>query len=303
MKFSRGSAIVAALLIVALVTLIGGRVLLVQGMSINQFLARDDYDMARETASAGLHWARAILYDDGRRSAIDHPGEAWAQPMPPTVVGEATVNGYIEDAQGRFDLNSLVVNGKVNRLALDVFSRLLSHLGLPPALAENAADWSDEDDEVISQNSAESGYYLSRQPPYRPSSLPYGSTEELLRVRGFNPSILAKLSPFVIALPSSAPVNINTASPELLSALVPALSLGIARRVADQRQRKPFNSTTEFLEQVPGGRPAQTPPLGVQSQYFLVGGLVRQATTHYQVTALLQRQESRWPRIVWQMPQ
>ena len=300
---SRGSAIVAALLVVALVAVIGGRVLMVQGMSINQSEARDDYDIARETASAGLHWARAILYDDGRRSSTDHLGEAWAQPMPPTVVGEATVSGFIEDAQGRFNLNSLAVKGKIDPLALAVFARLLSNLSLPSDLADSAADWIDEDDELISQNSAESGYYLGLQPPYRPSGLPYGSVEELLRVRGFSPTMLEKLRPFVIALPMPAPVNINTASPELLSALVLSLSPGDAGRIAAERERSPFKSTAEFLDRVPGVRSDQMPPLAVQSQFFLVSGSVRQSNTHYQVASLLQRQESRWPRIVWQMPQ
>ena len=300
---ARGSAIVAALLVVALVAVIGGRVLMVQGMSISQSQARDDYDIARETASGGLHWARAILYDDGRRSSIDHLGEAWAQPMPPTVVGEATVSGYIEDAQGRFNLNSLAVNGKMDPVALSVFTRLLSNLGLPPGLAQTAADWIDEDDELISQASAETDYYMALQPGYHPSNLPFGSVEELLRVRGFSPSILEKLRPFVIALPTPAPANVNTASPELLSALVPALQYGNAGRIVAERQRSPFTSIAEFLKRVPGGGGDNIAPLGVQSEFFLVTGSVRQSNTYYQVTALLQRQQARWPRIIWQMPQ
>jgi general secretion pathway protein K len=276
---------------------------MIQGMSVNQALARDDYDITRETASAGLHWARAILYDDGRRSSTDHLGEAWAQAMPPTVVADTTVSGYIEDAQGRFNLNSLAVGGKQDPLARAVFARLLSNLGLPPELAESATDWIDEDDELISQNSAETDYYMALQPRYRPSSLPYGSVEELLRVRGFSPSILEKLRLFVIALPTPATVNVNTASPELLSAVVPSLSLEQARRIAAERQRSPFTSTDQFLDSLPGSRSDKISPLGVQSQFFLVSGAARQANTHYQVIALLQRQEARWPRIVWQMPQ
>lgn len=303
MSRTRGSAIVAALLIVALVAVVGARVLMVQGMSISQSLARDDYDTARETASAGLHWARAILYDDGRRSSIDHLGEAWAQAMPPTVVGNATVSGTIEDAQGRFNLNSLAVNGKMDPVARSVFARLLANLGLSPGLAETATDWIDQDNELISQNSAETDYYMALQPGYRPSSLPYGSVEELLRVRGFSSSILDKLRPFVIVLPNSAPVNVNTASPELLSALVPALALGNASRIAGERQRSPFKSTEEFLDRVPDARGNKLPPLGVQSEFFLVSGAVRQSNTFYQVMALVRREEPRWPRIIWQMPQ
>lgn len=303
MTRTRGSAIVAALLVVALVAVIGGRVLMIQGMSINQSLARDDYDTARETSSAGLHWARAILYDDGRRSSTDHLGEAWAQAMPPTVVGEATVSGYIEDAQGRFNLNSLAVNGKADPVAVAVFARLLANLGLSPGLAETATDWIDADEELISQNSAETDYYVKLRPPYRPSSLPYGSVEELLRVRGFSPSIIEKLRLFVIALPTPAPVNVNTASPELLSALVPGLPLDYARGIALERQRSPFTSATEFLDRVPGSRTSSLPALDVQSRFFLVSGSARQSNTYYQVVALLQRQDARWPRIVWQMPQ
>jgi general secretion pathway protein K len=288
---------------VALVALIGARVLMIQGMSVNQSLARDDYDTARETASAGLHWARAILYDDGRRSSIDHLGEAWAQSMPPTVVGDTTVSGFIEDAQGRFNLNSLVGNGKTDPIALAVFSRMLANLGLAPGLAESAADWMDADDELISQNSAETDYYMSLRPPYRPSSLPFGSIEELLRVRGFSPSIIERLRRFVIVLPTPVPVNVNTASPELLSAIVPGLSLDSARSIALERQRSPFKSTVEFLDRMPGARSEKLPSLDVQSKFFLVSGSASQANTHYQVAALLQRQEARWPRIVWQMPQ
>lgn len=303
MKRSAGSAIVAALLVVALVAVIGGRLLVLQETSVNQALARDDYDAARETAMAGLHWARAILYDDGRRSSSDHTGEAWAQTTPPTEVGKATVSGQIEDAQARFNLNSLAINGKMDPTALSIFARLLSNLDLPPGLAEAAADWIDQDDELISQESAESAYYLRLQPPYRPSGVPYGSVEELLRVRGFTPSILEGLRPFVIALPNPAPVNINTASPELLSALVPTLSLGDARRIAIERLRTPFASTAEFLARLPDGGGGTLPPFGVQSQFFLVRGAVRQSGTYYQVTAMLQRQQSRWPRVVWQMQQ
>lgn len=307
MKQTTGSAIIAALLIVALVALIGGKILVLQETSVNQAMARQDYDTARETAAAGLHWARAILYDDGRRSTSDHTGEAWAQKTPPTVVGEATVSGNIEDAQGRFDLNSLAAGGKMDPTALQVFAGLLANLGLPPGLAETATDWIDEDDQLISQESAESAYYSTLQPPYLPSGVPYGSVEELLKVRGFSAAILEKLRPFVIALPTPAPINVNTASAELLSALVPGLSLGDAQRIAISRQRAPFASTAEFLTLLPGGGKGgsggKLPPIGVQSQFFLVHGAVQQSRTYYQITAMLQRQDSRWPRVVWQMQQ
>ena len=299
MSRSRGSAIIAALLIVALVAVIGGRVLVHQEMWISQITARNDLDTARETALAGLHWARAVLYDDGRRSTTDHTGEAWAQAMPPTVIGEATVTGQIEDAQGRFDLNSLVINGKINPKALSIYSRLLGNLGLPPSLAESAADWIDEDDELISQESAESAYYSALANRYSPSNRPFGSIEELLRVRGYTVLIVQQLKPYITTLPTPAPINVNTASPELLSALIPRLSLADARQVATNRQREPFVTTTDIGERLQYASGENISLLSVQSRFFLVQGTVRQAHVHYQLTALLQRQESLWPRVVW----
>ena len=294
----RGSAIIAALLVVALVAVIASKALVLQQTSVNQAIARSDYDIARETANAGLHWARAVLYDDGRRSSIDHMGEAWAQSTPPTEVGNAVVSGYIEDAQGRFDVNSLAISGKIDSIALRTFSRLLRNLDLPIELANSAADWLDTDGELISQQSAESAYYLALQPAYRPSGVPFGSIEELHKVRYFSPVILEKLRPFIIVLPKTVPININTASPELLAAIIPSLGLGDAQRIAEERTRSPYSSSSDFIARFPSG--ADTFPVTVQSQFFLVHGSVRHNESYIQTTALLQRQDTKWPQVIWQ---
>ena len=48
--------------------------------------------------------------------------------------------------------------------------------------------------------------------------------EELYRIRGFDAKTVAKLKPFVTALPARTPVNVNTAPAEVLAAIVPELS-------------------------------------------------------------------------------
>jgi general secretion pathway protein K len=78
------------------------------------------------------------------------------------------------------------------------------------ALAESIFDWKDEDDARY-QSGAESRYYESNNPPYRPKNANFGALEELLLVKGMTPSIFHKIKPFV-TLYSSGLINVNTAS-------------------------------------------------------------------------------------------
>ena len=51
---------------------------------------------------------------------------------------------------------------------------------------------------------------------------------ELALVRGFDDGVRARLRPFVTALPRFTAVNANTASPEVLAAVVEGLGLGLS---------------------------------------------------------------------------
>ena len=98
--------------------------------------------------------------------------------------------------------------------------RLLEILALPDALAASLADWLDADGEPQPQDGAESGYYQGLQPPYLAANRPLGDVAELALVRGFDEAARTRLRAFVTALPRFTPVNVNTASPEVLAAVV-----------------------------------------------------------------------------------
>src|SRR5204863_10094431 len=99
-----------------------------------------DHAQARQAVEAAVQYARAVLSADARLSTVDHLGEPWALRTAPAPVGSGQVGGYIEDQQGAFNLNNLVVGGKVSAEQLGCFRRLLGILGLSPTLADAVAD-------------------------------------------------------------------------------------------------------------------------------------------------------------------
>ncbi len=61
---------------------------------------RRDQVQAQALAMAGVQWARQILYDDARRSAIDHLGEPWALTLPPIPLENGEIRGAISRRTG-----------------------------------------------------------------------------------------------------------------------------------------------------------------------------------------------------------
>ena len=271
-----GVAVVLAVLVVALATSTAAYMLWNQSLWIRQvenLAARAQTDaLARAAAS----WAAAILAEDDQ--AIDHLGEPWARRMAPFAAERAELAGAISDEQGKFNVNNLVREGEASTRDLVAFQRLLAALGIPASLAEAVIDWLDPDDEVTAPNGAEDQHYLALEPPYRAANRPLVELGELMRVRGFSAEIVARLAPFVTALPEATPVNVNTAPREVLQAIVPTLSAQDAQRLVETRAKRPFASREEFQRALPGTRTAAAPidvQIDVRSRYFRADATVR----------------------------
>ncbi|NOR51061.1 MAG: hypothetical protein GQ470_00435, partial [Gammaproteobacteria bacterium] len=71
------------------------------------------------------------------------------------------------DAQGRFNLNSLVKNGEKNEQMMVRFRRLLNNLQLDSEPVDAIVDWLDTDIEITYPSGAEDEHYLSMEHPYR----------------------------------------------------------------------------------------------------------------------------------------
>lgn len=295
----QGVAIVLALAVVALAALAVTAMMVSQSIWARQVELTAEHDQARQLVQAGLDWARAVLSDDRRTSAVDYLGEPWAMQLPPIPVDNGSLTGHIEDQQGKFNLNNLLTDGKVNLAQLDHFRRLLAVLALPPALADTLADWIDADSTPQPQDGAEDAYYLSLPSPYLAANRPLIDVAELALVRGFDDGVRARLRPFVTALPRFTPVNVNTASPEVLAAVVDGLSLDDARALVAQRDRVYFRNLPEFFAQLPHGLSVSPKNISVSSDYFLVTMQVTIGAAQARGVALLDRENDGWPVILW----
>lgn len=298
MTRQRGVAAITAILIVAVAASTAALMLSQQSAMLEQaslVAARAQADLF---ARAGLDWSRGILLQDALTSGTyDGLDEGWAQPLAALPVERAVVSGMIEDEQGKFNLNNLVVNNARSDENVKAFQRLLASLGLAPELADAVVDWIDFDSDLSGPGGAEDAYYLSLAKPYRTANAPMVQVEELYRVRGFDAATVAKLRPYVTALrdpagnPVTAPtaVNVNTASALVLAAVMPQMPQGKIDAFVAVRAKQPFRTAQQlsaWTQGLPGGTPV---PLDVRSSYFSVRVRVAQDDVQLASDALLVR--------------
>jgi general secretion pathway protein K len=284
--------------VVALAAIAASGIMVTQSTWARHSELTSSHVQAQAIVLAGVDWARAVLSDDRRLGGVDHLGEPWALRLQPIALENGALSGYIEDQQGLFNLNNLVKDGKVDGAQLGAFRRLLSILGLPAALADALVDWLDEDDRVEAQG-AEDAYYLSLQPAYFAANRPLTDLGELSLVRGFDHGVRARLKPFVTALPRYTAVNVNTAPPEVLAAVVQGLGLDSARALVAKRESVYFLNPADFIRQLPREAIGATPNIGVSSDYFLAHVFVSVGSAEAGGLALLVRGSAGWPAVVW----
>ena len=297
----RGVAIVLAISVVAMATMVATAIMVSQSTWARQLELTTEHAQARSVLQAGADWARAVLSDDRRLSDVDHLGEPWALRLPPMPVENGELVGRIEDQQGLFNVNNLVAEGKVSAAQLEHFRRLLSILGLPAPLADTLADWIDADGEPQPQGGAEDAHYLALDPPYLTANRPLIDVAELALISGFNDGVRARLRPYVTALPGSTAINVNTASAEVLAAVIDRLDLGSAQAMVAQRDRAYFRDTGDFTKRLPRDAEAAAGDISVSSDYFLASLRVTIGGAQARGGALLARAGTGtgWPIVVW----
>ena len=258
------------MLIVAIVAALAASLSLGQQVWLRQAQNINDRAQADKVSQAALQWAKLILLEDAKKNpTIDDLTENWAQPLPPISVEGGAMTGRIRDAQGRFNLNSLLRNGNPSKPDIDVYRRLLQSLSLNDSLLiDSLLDWIDADADTKPAG-AEDTYYLTLQPPYRAANQRLESVEELRLVKGYDAKTVEKLRRYVSALPESTAVNINTTDKYVLSALFAQLPLSTAQQLVDQSAKNPFKDKNDLIQRA-GMTPEPGVDYGVTSAYFYV---------------------------------
>lgn len=237
-----------------------------------------------------LDWARLILREDGKYSSTDDLKEPWAVPLSETRLdryveaaalrGEATtavLSGAIQDAQARLNLTALASRGEVNTTEVAAFEKLLGFLRQDPGLARATAQALAQ-----SQRHADAG-------SGGPRMIGFVQVEDLLAVPGCTVGVLAAVRNQVIFLPRTTPVNVNTASAEVLAARIPQLSLADANTLVAYRRNASFRDLSEVAARLPGQPDLDPALLSVATSYFLVSGRVSIRQAGLQVLGLVER--------------
>jgi general secretion pathway protein K len=267
----QGVAVVLAMGVVALAAIAAAAMLASQSTWARHAELSAEHAQARALVQAGVDWARALLYDDRRLGGVDHLGEPWAMRLPPVPVDNGELVGQIDDQQGAFNLNNVFSGARLNPVQVLQWRRLLQILGLPDALAD----------------------------AYLATGQPLVDAAELALIPGFDAGVRARLRPFVTALPRFTAINVNTASPEVLAAVIDGLELDAARELAAQRGRAYFRNRAEFLAQLPAGSTAGGNDVATSSEFFQAGIRVTIGSAQARGSALMERTSSGWPVVVW----
>lgn len=288
-----------AMLVVALAASVAGFMAWQQSLWVRQAENLSNLAQADAIARAAGRWMQMTLADT-RQSGAEYQSALLRNVLPPVPVehGEASIR--LIDLQGRFNLNNLLAGGRVSAPDAAAFRRLLEMQGLAPDLANAVIDWIDADGEPTFPGGAEDADYLALTPPYRAANRPLLEFDELARVKGFDAAALAKLRPLVTALPAPTTINVNAASAELLSAMLPKLSLAEAKTLIATRGERPFKDLDEIRSrypelELPGER------FSAGSNFFLASATARfdRATVAYQ--SLFARSSS-GVKLLWQKP-
>ena len=297
-QMQRGAALLAAMLTVALVATFAAGALWQQWRTIEVESAERQRAQARWLLTGALDWARVILREDARAGNANAPtddlAEPWAVPLQearlssflaalPDGTGNTTeddklaqqvlLSGQINDLQGRLNVANLLQGDQLDANTVIAFERLFDALGIPSAQLS-----------LLTQGmlAAQKQSGSSTLMPQRVGQLSWF---------GMSPQALQTLSPFITVLPTRTPVNLNTASVQVLYATVPGLGLSDAQRLVLQREHQHWASVEAFQKVL--GRPVSLESShSVNTRYFEVLGRLRMPQTTLQERSLVQRDQS-----------
>jgi general secretion pathway protein K len=296
----RGVALLLAILLVAIATILASAIGYGSAMSARRAAATIAFDEGLLVGQAAEALAAYGLRADLRAGTeFDFPGEAWGKPVGPIEIAPGVqLEAALEDVSGRFNLNSLVgANGVTDPESVLIFQRLLQIVGLEPKWAQLMADWIDSDSEPGFPDGAEDNFYTTQVPPYRTPNMLVTSASELLALPGFGRDRYLTIAPYVTALPPDATINICSAKGELLDAMIEGrreFSIDAAR-LATERTSACFPKLTDYQAAFGGDSAAFgkiSKRIKQTSQYFRLTSIVSIGTAQFALYSLLLRDPS-----------
>ncbi len=201
-----GSAIVAVLLVVAIITIIAVGLMSQQRIDIRRTQQLQTASQAYRYSQAVVFWAAGELKKPDNASASDKDQDTvWQLDFPSLAIegNRGQVNGRLERLDQRVNLNGLTEITDQDDFVLSMGLKVpdLSEFELRSIL-KNLNDWVAPTNDTTEEPANNDSYYTSLTPPYSPAHMPMVSVSELRLVVGVEAEVYQKLLPYIIALPS-----------------------------------------------------------------------------------------------------
>ena len=320
----RGAALISAMLVVTLVATLASVALWQQWRHVEVESAERHRVQSSWLLNGALDWSRLILREDALASGASHSGNAaggsapasagsgadhlaepWAVPLQEAKLStflaqdqqlregdpEVFLSGQVTDAQSRLNLSNWYEAadgqrmGQLNPSMQAALSRLFNVLGLPASeLAVLSREWlaaAQAARTPLSAAGTSTGSNMSGA-----ALLPQQVSQ--LQWLGLSRNTVTRLAAHVTILPEMTPVNLNTASAEVLYATVPGLDLAAAQQFVQQRARAHFSNLPDASKAL-GGKPLEARWHTVGSRFFQVWGRLRMEERTQEETALILR--------------
>ena len=336
----RGVAVITALLLTTLAVTIVTSLFWQQQVQVRSMENQRLQLQTRWIVRGALDLSRLILFQDFLDSStFTRQNGIWSTPLEETRLDDyvererqegedfnATLSGKIVDAQSRYNLANLAAARVPDKAEIGVLQRLLTNLQLDPNLAQQVAmqvamtqpvqnaptqgTGSGSGGTGSGTTGAGTGGSGTTGTGAPPGTVPVSGSvepmgfvrlEDLLAVSGFTPPAIERLREFVIVLPQATKVNVNTAAPELIAALVPGLSLGDAAAMVNTRKGAYYRQMADFTQQPQMGAAQRRTAVqvDVRSDYFLAFSQVKLDRAALDTVSLLSRAPTGLTTVVW----
>ena len=294
----RGLALLATLLAIALMTILV--VDFATSSTLGYRAAANQADelralyLARSAIQVGVAvLERDSIFDAQQKQPYDSLFDIWALKVPPIPVEGGTVSVSIIDEARKIGINQIynLRTRQVDDKWTQIIARLFESIGVSTDLIPVLVDWMDPDS-VDSPGGAEADYYLRLTPPYEPRNGPLPTIGDLRALKGVDDATFMELAQYLTTAPE-ARVNANTASPEVLAALIPELSNSpdLVKGIIAARANRPFLNVND-IGNLPGiGQYTAhlSPLLTTLSSYFTIIGQGQFAGARRRIYAVFRR--------------
>lgn len=304
----RGAALLTAMVIVTLVATLSASMVWQQWRAVQVETAERARTQSAWVLTGALDWARLILREDLRNgSGIDYLGEPWSVPLAEARLStflaadkdhttddgpDAFLSGRITDAQSHYNLHNVigVIQGqtKIVPSELIVLQNLCEMVGVSKAIANQIADGLLKATPAVAPSGAASDAAAAAPNSVADSPLMPQTFDELAWMR-IDAGALRRLRPFVMILDVNTQVNLNTAPPEVIAAVLNT-DLATAQRLVEVRQRSPFKDKSQVTPYLAKAEQMTSAQVSLNSDFFWVRGRLRLGQRVLEEVSLVERQ-------------